>query len=164
VLRSSERGHEYHAELHSFSTQVESLLSVGLLLVFGGALVAGVLDGLTAGGVLLAILLVVAVRPACGLLALVGSGLTTLERAAIAFFGVRGFGSVYYLAYGVSATAFAATDQLWAIVWLTIALSICLHGVTATPIMRLVDRAVVRQEARRQAVRGQGAGSAGPPP
>lgn len=148
VLRSSERGHEFHTLLHSFTEQVETLLVSGLLLLVGGALVAGVLGGLTVGGAALAVVLVAVVRPLSGCLALVGSGLTTLERVAVAFVGIRGFGSVYYLAYGLGAATFAASDELWAIVWLTIVLSIVVHGVSATPVMRLVDRAVDARDRR----------------
>jgi len=149
VLRSSERGHEFHAQLHSFSHQIESLLIVALLLVFGGALVGGVLDGLTVGGVVLAVALVVVVRPLSGMVALIGSGLTVIERTAISFFGIRGFGSVYYVAYALGAATFPAAEEVWAVVGLTLVLSVVVHGVTATPVMRLVDRTLRRRELRR---------------
>jgi NhaP-type Na+/H+ or K+/H+ antiporter len=141
VLRGTERTHEFHADLHSFAEQVENLLVVGLLLVFGGALVSGVLGALTWRGAAVALLVVFVVRPVAGLVALVGSKLSRGERVAIAFFGIRGFGSLYYLAYGLGAAAFADTDELWAIVALTMVVSIAVHGISATPAMMLVDRA-----------------------
>ncbi|MGZ8765556.1 MAG: cation:proton antiporter, partial [Acidimicrobiia bacterium] len=148
VLRGSERNHEFQSELHTFTEQTENLLVVGLLLLFGGSLVSGVLDGITWTVVLLALLLVFVDRPACGGLALIGSPLTRTERFAISFFGIRGFGSIYYLAYALSEARFPNAETLWAIVAVTLVVSIATHGITATPVMRLVDRARWRRSRR----------------
>jgi NhaP-type Na+/H+ or K+/H+ antiporter len=145
VIRGSERQHEFHAELHDFTEQIENLLVVGLLLLFGGALVSGLLHALTWRGALVSVLVVFVVRPLSGFLALLGSGLSPEERTAISFFGIRGFGSVYYLAYGLTAATFAGAGELWAIVALTMVTSIAVHGISATPAMALVDRAYRRQ-------------------
>lgn len=140
VLRGTERTHEFHADLHGFTEQIENLLVVGLLFLFGGALAAGIFDGLTWQGAAVAVLAVFVVRPVSGLVALARSNLTPAERVTISFFGIRGFGSVYYLAYALSAAAFVGAEQLWAIVALTMVISIAVHGVSATPAMALVDR------------------------
>lgn len=150
VLRGSERQHVFHGELHTFTEQTENLLVVGMLLLFGGALVGGVLEGLTWPGAAVGLLLVFVVRPLSGRVALTGTHLTSEEKWAISFFGVRGFGSVYYLAYALTAAPFADADQLWAIVSLTIVASIATHGITATPMMNLIDRTTRR---RRRPVR-----------
>jgi NhaP-type Na+/H+ or K+/H+ antiporter len=148
VLRGTERTHEFHAELHGFAEQIENLLVVGLLFLFGGALVSGVFDALTWQGAMVAVLVVFVVRPFSGLVALARSKLAPAERVAISFFGIRGFGSVYYLAYGLSAAAFVGADELWAIVALTMLVSIAVHGVSATPAMAMVDRTVRRRRPR----------------
>ena len=140
VLRNSERQHDFHEELHGFTEQIERLTVAALLVLFGGALASGVLSDLTLGGVAVAALLILVVRPIGGMLALAGTGMSTVERTTIAFFGIRGFGSMYYLAYATSDAKFEGTDQLWAIVAATILASVVVHGITATPAMRLVDR------------------------
>ncbi len=140
VLRGSERDHEFHAELHGFIEQIESLTVAALLVLFGGALASGILGDLTLGGFAVAVALVLVVRPLAGMLALVRSDMRGVERSTVAFFGIRGFGSVYYLAYATSDATFDGTDELWAIVAATILLSVALHGITATPVMRLLDR------------------------
>lgn len=150
VLRGTERAHEFHADLHGFAEQTENLLVVGLLLLFGGALVSGILDALTWNGAAVAVLVVFVVRPIAGLVALLRSDMAPAERVAISFFGIRGFGSVYYLAYGLAAASFAGADELWSIVALTMLVSIAVHGVSATPGMALVDRAN-RRRARGEA-------------
>lgn len=149
AVRSSERRHEFHAELHRSSEQTENLLVIGLLLPFGGALVGGILGALTLGGAIVAVLLIAVIRPVAGLVALAGARTSTSERAAIAFFGIRGFGSVYYVAFALGHERFAGADQIWAIVALVMLLSIVTHGITATPVMRIVDRAVARRRRRR---------------
>jgi NhaP-type Na+/H+ or K+/H+ antiporter len=140
VLRGTERSHEFHADLHHFAEQVENLFVVGLLFVFGGALVSGLLDGLTWPGAAIAVAVIFVLRPLSGMLALHRSPLTTADRVAVSFFGVRGFGSLYYLAYALTAASFTEADELWAIVALTMLLSIAAHGIVATPAMDLVDR------------------------
>jgi sodium/hydrogen antiporter len=139
VLRGTERTHEFHADLHGFAEQIENLLVVGLLLLFGGALVSGIFDELTWRGAIVAVLVVFVVRPLSGLVALLRSKLASADRVAISFFGIRGFGSVYYLAYGLSAAVFVGARELWAIVALTMLISIAVHGVTATPAMAIID-------------------------
>jgi NhaP-type Na+/H+ or K+/H+ antiporter len=88
--------------------------------------------------VLVAVLAIVAVRPLAGLAGLAGKRSPTGERLAIAFFGIRGMGTVYYLAYGLHEGRFthAEAEVLWAVAALAIALSILVHGTTATPVMR----------------------------
>jgi NhaP-type Na+/H+ or K+/H+ antiporter len=164
VLRGTERTHEFHADLHGFAEQIENLLVVGLLLLFGGALVSGIFDALTWRGAMVAMLVVFVVRPLSGLVALLRSKQTPAERVAISFFGIRGFGSVYYLAYGLSAAAFVDAGELWAIVALTMLISIAVHGVTATPAMAVVDRAYRRQRRRdRHGSREQSDAASGDP-
>lgn len=112
----------------------------GLLLLFGGALVTGVLGALTWQGALVAVAVILVVRPLSGLVALAGSPLTSAERTTVAFFGIRGFGSVYYLAYALSDSDFPGSDELWTIVAFTILISVLIHGALATPAMATIDR------------------------
>ena len=126
--------------LHGFANQVEQVFTVLLLLLFGGTLAGGLLGALTWGGAAVAALAVFAVRPLSGLVALARGHDDKTERLAISFFGVRGIGSLYYLAYALSAATFAEVRQLWAIAGATVLLSIAVHGVTATPLMSRLDR------------------------
>src|SRR3546814_3664167 len=81
-----------------------------------------------------------AVRPAAGLLSLVGSKLPWREQLVISFFGIRGMGSIYYLAFALNHGSFADPRRLWAIIGGVVLASILLHGVTVTPALRLLDR------------------------
>lgn len=152
AIRSSEHRHELHGHLHAFAQQTENLTVAALLVLFGGALVHGVLDGFRWQVLVVVVVVVFLIRPLSGWIALAGSPLSGVERSAVAFFGIRGFGSVYYLAYALTETDIDGADTLWAIVALTILASIVVHGTLATPTLRLVDRAArdrVRRRARR---------------
>ena len=55
------------------------------------------------------------------------------ERATIAFFGIRGIGSFYYLAYALNEERFAGAEELWAVATEPTA---AVAPATATPAMR----------------------------
>jgi NhaP-type Na+/H+ or K+/H+ antiporter len=141
ALRASHHSHEYHRKMHTYAEELERLLMMVLLVGFGCALVAGgLLSGLTLPAVAFVVLALVVVRPTSGWIGLLGSSLPTDERAVIAFFGIRGLGTVYYLAFALNHARFEAPDLLWATAGLTVLVSIILHGVTVTPVLRFLDR------------------------
>lgn len=138
MIRAAEREHSFHATMHDFIEQLERLLLLPLLIVFGAALPAliGQLDLVHWVVVLLCIAVI---RPAAAMLSLHGSGVPVRRRAVIAAFGIRGMGTVYYLAYALNRQSIPEAPVLWALVGLAIGLSVFLHGVTATPVMRRLD-------------------------
>jgi NhaP-type Na+/H+ or K+/H+ antiporter len=141
VIRRSELDHEYHEALHDFAETLERLASVVFLLLLGGSAVDGALGALTPAGVVVALAIVFLVRPAAGLVSLLGSGLPAGQRRTIAFFGIRGMGTVYYLAYAVTEEAFAGALQVWAVAILVIIVSIVVHGITVGEALARVDDA-----------------------
>jgi NhaP-type Na+/H+ or K+/H+ antiporter len=140
ALRDAERRHAFHERMHDFAEQTERLLMMVLLMLFGGALAGGLLDALTLEGALGGLAFLFIVRPAAGLLGLLGSPHPMRERAAIAFFGIRGLGSFYYLAYALNRADLGEAAVLWAVVGFTVLVSIMMHGITVTPAMRWLDR------------------------
>ena len=140
AVRQKESDHDYHAVLDSFAQQCEKLLTALMLLLFGGALASGILSDLSWRDVVFALVFVLVVRPLAGWLGLVGASLSTRERWAIAVFGVRGIGSLYYLAFAMNQADFRDADELWAVVCLVVVLSILLHGLTASGVMDWLDR------------------------
>jgi NhaP-type Na+/H+ or K+/H+ antiporter len=75
--------------------------------------------------------LIFVIRPITAWLALVGTRLQGRERVVVAFYGVRGIGSVYYLAYAGHHLELVNEYQLWATIAFTILASTLVHGVTA---------------------------------
>ena len=111
-----------------------------LLLLFGGALVSGLLSAVTWVDAVVALIILLIVRPVTGMIGLIGYRADLGEKITLAFFGIRGVGSIYYLAYGLNHVDVAGADRLWGLVGLVITLSILLHGLTVTPVMRTLDR------------------------
>ena len=140
VVRQKERDHEYHEVLDSFAQQCEKLLMSLMLLLLGGALAGGVLSALDWRGVVFALVFVLVVRPLAGWLGLLGAPLSRHDRWAIAFFGVRGIGSLYYLAFAMNHADFRDARELWAVVCAVVLLSILVHGLTASGVMAWLDR------------------------
>jgi sodium/hydrogen antiporter len=141
VIRRSELDHEYHEALHDFAETLERLASVVFLLLLGGSAVEGALGALTPAGVAVGLGIVLVIRPAAGLVSLIGAGLDHRVRLAISFFGIRGMGTVYYLAYAVTEERFPHALEVWAVAIFVIIASIVVHGVTATPALARVDAA-----------------------
>jgi sodium/hydrogen antiporter len=139
-IRSAQRSHEYHQVLHDFAEQTERLLTVLLLLLLGGAVVSGILAPLTWPAALIGLGLVLVIRPVSGFLSLRGAPGRTTEHWVIASFGIRGIGSFYYLAYAMEHASFPNVDVVWATVAFVVLVSVVLHGVAVTPVMRLLDR------------------------
>ncbi|WP_079154489.1 cation:proton antiporter [Streptomyces subrutilus] len=141
-IRSAERAHGYHKVLHEFTEQIERLLTVFLLFLLGGYLVRYGLPSLTWQGAVVGLLLVLVVRPAAGWVGLLGTVAGPRERLVTAVFGIRGIGSLFYVAYalGHSEHLGAWAGQLWAVVSFTVLLSVFLHGTAATPGIRRLDR------------------------
>lgn len=141
AIRAAERSHEYHQVLHDFAEQTERLLTVMLLLLFGGAIVGGLLAPLTWPAAAAGLALVLIIRPVAGWLSLWGAPGTPAERWVAAFFGIRGIGSFYYVSYALTHADLPRGDLLWAIVGLVVVTSVLVHGIAATPVMQLLDRA-----------------------
>jgi len=141
TIRQMELDHDYHAVLHQFSEEAERLLTAIILVLLGGAVVGGVLTNLTLAAAAAAAGLVLVARPAAGMVGLVGHEGDARERGAIAFFGIRGVGSLYYTAYGLNHGPFTPeqVELVWAFVVVVVLVSIVVHGLTATRAMRLIE-------------------------
>ena len=149
TIRSAERAHGAHRVAHEFVEQIERMFTSWLLLLLGAALTDGLLSALTWPLALVGVLLVVVIRPLAGYLSLLGTPGGTRERWVIGIFGVRGIGSLFYLAYALGEGEFPA-EELWAVVGFTIALSVLVHGFTAAPVVGALDAARVRQARSRR--------------
>jgi sodium/hydrogen antiporter len=139
-LRHHGGSHTYHEALHDFTEELERLFVAGLLIVLGGTLGAGVLEALTWPAALVGAVLVFAVRPLAGLLGMIGSRQDLPHRLGLAFFGIRGMGTIYYFAHGAATASFDQAGRAWSLIIFVIMLSVVVHGLTATPAVRRIER------------------------
>jgi NhaP-type Na+/H+ or K+/H+ antiporter len=139
AFRRYEADHEINESVHEGSERLEKLLELAIILVLGSMLTRAGLGTPGWAGWLLAVLLLIAVRPLSVMLALVRSRMDQPgEKAFVAWFGVRGVGTLYYVALIAGAGVLAPAEQTL-VVWTAVAavlVSIVVHGITAGPSMR----------------------------
>jgi len=87
-----------------FNQQLERLAEFVVVLLLG-LLLSGY--GLSQEGLLVALLLLVLIRPVAVNLAMLGSPVTRSQRLLISWFGIRGIGSLYYLLFALQYVASA---------------------------------------------------------
>lgn len=133
--------------LHAFGARIERLVEAATVLALGFAL-----HGVRPGAMewLFGLALALVVRPLAVLLVVRRhgrEGVTRGQRRLLAWFGIRGVGSLYYAAFALEhgVTGGAAAELLRATL-AALAVSVLLHGVSATPLMNAYHR---RAEARR---------------
>jgi NhaP-type Na+/H+ or K+/H+ antiporter len=125
--------------------QVEQAVLGVFLIAFGGIIATGGLADLTWQGAVLGLLVLLLIRPLSGLLAFLPSKLPYVEKLAISYFGIRGVGSLYYLAYAHNSDNFIEIDPVWSIVNFTVLVSIFLHGLSVKPVLAWVDARMGRE-------------------
>lgn len=119
----------------AFNEQIERIVEVALVLVIGAMLSPTYLrfDDLGFIAVLFLVIRPIAVR--VGLLGT--TKIDTSRNVLIGWFGIRGIGSLYYLAYAMNhGLPSEIATRLAALTLTTIAVSIIVHGITVTPLMR----------------------------
>lgn len=118
--------------------QLERILEVGLVMVVGAALM---IAGVSWPGVAFGLLLFFVLRPLAVWPVVLTGRFTRFEFGAIAWFGIRGIGSLYYVMYAVEkGLPPALADELVSITLTVIALSVLVHGISVTPLLNYYQR------------------------
>ncbi|MGF1522173.1 MAG: cation:proton antiporter [Leptolyngbyaceae cyanobacterium] len=138
------RADSYHRKPYQFADQMEDILLSLLLLGFGGFIATSGIQLTSINGIIFAVLFLLLVRPLSGLLSLRKVRFKRIEKRAIAFLGIRGFGSFYYLAYAQNNGTFEEIGTLWQITTIIVLSSLLIHGITATLAMRRLDKGIVK--------------------
>lgn len=117
----------------NFGERCERLVEVLMVLVVGAAL-AGVQPSWRM--LVFALVLIFVIRPLTVWVGLWPHRLPPAQRRMVAWFGIRGVGSLFYLVFALQhGLSGPLADDLMAACLFSIALSILLHGVSATPLM-----------------------------
>jgi NhaP-type Na+/H+ or K+/H+ antiporter len=118
-----------------FNQQFERICEIAVVVLIGGVLTADLLPWHAFG---LAALFFFVIRPAAVLPGLLGMRLPPVQSVLICWFGIRGVGSLYYLAYAIQHGLDEQTARRLTAVTLTvIAASVFVHGISVTPLMNL---------------------------
>ena len=127
-----------------FTEQIEKLLEVATILVLGSILLVKPILSYAGQSLLVVVLLFFVIRP-------VGAWISTIGKRSVApgrksmdlrtrwlfgWFGIRGVGSLYYLAYAFGhGLKGELGEQISWITYTTILLSVIVHGISSTPLM-----------------------------
>jgi NhaP-type Na+/H+ or K+/H+ antiporter len=157
AFRRFERHHEVNHGVHAGAETAEKFGELAVILLLGSSLTVAGLGAPGLEGWLLAGALVLVVRPLAANAALAGSRLERPgERAFVAWFGVRGVGTLFYVAVAAAAGSPLPAGERELLVWTAIAcvmVSIVVHGVTAGPLNRwLRARVLTRPPAQERAI------------
>jgi NhaP-type Na+/H+ or K+/H+ antiporter len=129
--------------------QLERIGEVAVVLLLGGMISWNFLPAVALWFIPLLFLVI---RPLSVYAGLLGSRTTPVQRGMIAWFGIRGIGSVYYLTYAMQhGLPEEFSRAVAAIVLATVAVSAVAHGISVTPLMDRYSRRS-RREADRMGV------------
>ena len=121
-----------------FNEQLERMAEVAMVVLLGGMLIV---PGLLRDAFWFVPLLLLVVRPLAVCVGTLGVPATRLQRGLIGWFGIRGVGSIYYLAYAIAhGVDSPVADRLVGLTFATIATSVIVHGISATPLMKAYGR------------------------
>ncbi len=140
TAKDPQRAHAYLAEsVLGFTIELERIAEVVVMTMIGS-----LLTSLTGWPTLwptlaMAAALMLVIRPLAVAVSLAGSPSTPTQRRLIGWFGIRGIGSFYYLLYAQEHLP-AVAAPLAPIVLGVIALSVIVHGASATPLMNRYHR------------------------
>jgi NhaP-type Na+/H+ or K+/H+ antiporter len=122
--------------LVGFNERLERVAEVGIVLLIGAVLSERAVSG---EAVAFALVLLLLIRPIS--VSLAPLPLDVAARGLVAWFGVRGIGSLYYLSYAtVRGLPPALAERLATLTLTVVAVSIVLHGLSMTPLMNLYAR------------------------
>ncbi|PSN15260.1 sodium:proton antiporter [filamentous cyanobacterium CCT1] len=124
-----------------FMERLEKLAEVGTILLLGSLLRHEPMLRFAGPALVIAGSLLFVIRPLGAWASTIGSPIHPATRWLFGWFGIRGVGSLYYLTYALGQGLEGTTGEL--IAWLTlttVTISVALHGITSTPIMRWYER------------------------
>lgn len=143
VVQRSYHDPEKKKSQFEFTEQIEKLLEVGTILLLGTLLRFEPIFNYAPQGLLVAGLLLLVIRPLGVWFSTLGHPSRPGTRRLLGWFGIRGVGSLYYLTYafgkGLEGTL---GEQIAWIVYITIVISVFVHGVSATPLMNWYGKKV----------------------
>ncbi|MFK7932220.1 MAG: cation:proton antiporter [Saprospiraceae bacterium] len=137
-FRSSD---EIHEKTYQSIDQLEQAILGLFLIFFGGVLALNGLNGIQWQHIAIALLLIFVIRPLSGILAFSTCQLSFRKKFILSFFGIRGIGSLYYLAYAHNKIEnFTGIDDVWLVINITILLSIIIHGLLVSNMLQWMER------------------------
>jgi NhaP-type Na+/H+ or K+/H+ antiporter len=143
VAMRRRRNAEYTRNQLHFIERLEKLAEIGTILLLGSMLRFQPMLAFAGDAFVIAFSLIFVIRPLGAWISTIGLKVHPATRWLYGWFGIRGVGSIYYLAYafGNGLQGQDGEQIAWITFW-TIVISVFLHGVTSTPLMQWYERNV----------------------
>jgi NhaP-type Na+/H+ or K+/H+ antiporter len=124
--------------VRGFNEQMERIAELAIVLVVGAMLPYA---DIGLGTLTFVAALFIFVRPLAVWIGLLGATVSREQRLLISWFGIRGIGSLYYLAYALHhGLAGEIAEEFITLTLTTITASILVHGISVTPLMNRYTR------------------------
>lgn len=138
AFRRQESRGEHHERVHEGTEMVENVAELALVLLIGSTVTLEGLGKPGLAGWLVVPFLLLLVRPAATALAFAGSGVPVRERAMMGWLGIRGIGTVYYVAVvlGSGVLSDAEAQVVYWTAFACVAASVIAHGMSAAAVVR----------------------------
>lgn len=141
---SARATHSHHASasmneaVRDFNSQLEKLAELAIVLLAGAMLSY---TRVTMALMIFILVLLLVIRPIATWIGMLGISMNSRSKVIIAWLGIRGIGSIFYLMFAIGHGVPAElSQQLISLTLLTVAVSIVVHGLTVQPLMRWYDR------------------------
>lgn len=149
VAQRSYRNPEKRLSQLEFTETIERLTEIGTILLLGSLLRVEPILRFAPQALLVAGLLLFVIRPVGAWISTIGENYSPTRRWLFGWFGIRGVGSLYYLFYALGLGLKDTTgEQIAWITFITIVVSVLLHGVSSTPLMNWYDQQIERRQRR----------------
>jgi NhaP-type Na+/H+ or K+/H+ antiporter len=138
-----------------FIERLERLLEVGTILLLGSILLWQPMLKYAWQSLVIILFLFLVIRPIGAWISTIGQRPLRSQRRRFhpatrllfGWFGIRGVGSLYYLAYAFShGLKGEVSEQISWITYTTIVVSVVIHGISATPLMNWYEHQVATQQ------------------
>lgn len=140
IFSKYEKTQKHMHNLHDFNEELEAF-AVAAIFVTTGIFIALHYELLLDLNILAtALIMVLVVRPLMGWVSLAGSGLNSFQKFVLSFYGMRGIGSIFYLAFALQQADFAQPKKLIAVTTATIFFSVLIHGISARYVQKRIKK------------------------
>lgn len=129
----------FRERIHGFGETLGQVLVLGIFLLFGLILVPLAYPWWDWTSLVYALLNLTVIRMLPVFLCLLGTGLDFKTINFIGWFGPRGIASILYLLIAVIEIKAAGHERVFAVIILTVLLSIFLHGMSAVPLSKIFE-------------------------
>jgi sodium/hydrogen antiporter len=154
VVQRSYKNPDHTLAKLEFIERMEKLLEIGTILLLGSILLFQPMLTYAFQSLLVIVFLFIIIRPVGAWLSTIGKRspssrrryLHPFTRGLFGWFGIRGVGSLYYLAYafGKGLNGKIAEEISW-ITYTTVVVSVIVHGISSTPLMNWYERYIAER-------------------